>query len=204
MIIKNSEYVTSSTTLAQCPNDMFSEVAFIGRSNVGKSSLINYLCSSAKLVKTSKNPGKTITINHFIIKTDNQTHVNKAKFYLVDLPGYGYAKKSGATRSFWGEFIGQYLTMRKELKLVFVLIDASIPTQKLDIEFLTWLIHKKVNYSIIFTKVDKVRLRELNTNIAHFQQKLKTLDKSPIKYHQYSNVSKLSKESLFENIEEYL
>ena len=130
MIIKNSEFTISSPSLAKCPEDSKAEYAFIGRSNVGKSSLINMLCNHKGLAKTSAKPGKTLLINHFIINNE---------WYLVDLPGYGYAKSSKTVRNKLEQMIAQYILQRKQLVNVFVLIDIRHEQQKIDREFVDWL-----------------------------------------------------------------
>lgn len=147
MEIKNSEFTISSATLSQCPNDTKPEFAFIGRSNVGKSSLINMLCNHKGLAKTSATPGKTLLINHFIINRE---------WYLVDLPGYGYAKRSKVVQKKLEQMISSYILQREQLVNLFVLIDIRHEPQKIDMEFITWLGESGIPFSIIFTKADKL------------------------------------------------
>ncbi|MBE0650181.1 MAG: YihA family ribosome biogenesis GTP-binding protein [Bacteroidales bacterium] len=147
MKIQNAEFITSSTHEKQCPKPDKPEYAFIGRSNVGKSSLVNMLTNRKKLAKISSNPGKTITMNHFIINKE---------WYLVDLPGYGYAKRSKSERAKWEKMIKQYLLTRTNLLTVFLLIDLRIEPQKIDLEFMEWLATSQIPFVITFTKVDKV------------------------------------------------
>lgn len=147
MIVKTAEFSLSSPTVSRCPQDTKPEYAFIGRSNVGKSSLINMLTGRKALAKTSATPGKTLLINHFLINKE---------WYLVDLPGYGYAKGSKTMRQKLEQMIAQYLLQREQLSNVFVLIDIRHPQQKIDREFIDWLGQSSVPFSIIFTKADKL------------------------------------------------
>lgn len=155
MDIKNSEFVISSPTVMQCPKDTKPEFAFIGRSNVGKSSLINMLCNHKGLAKTSATPGKTLLINHFIINKE---------WYLVDLPGYGFAKRSKTERDKLDRMIRSYILMRKQLANVFVLIDIRHEQQKIDREFVDWLGESQIPFSIIFTKADKLSVTKAKAN----------------------------------------
>lgn len=163
MEIKSAKFISSLTVLDKLPKKGFPELAFIGRSNVGKSSLINMLCNRQKLAKTSSTPGKTQTINHFLIDDT---------WYLVDLPGYGYAKVSKKMRDKWEEMIRLYLKKRETLYCVFVLIDSRIPPQKSDVEFINWLGENGIPLSIIFTKADKLKPTELETNVEDFKNEL--------------------------------
>ena len=147
MEIKKSEFMISSPTVSKCPQDNKNEYAFIGRSNVGKSSLINMLCNHKNLAKTSAMPGKTLLINHFIINNE---------WYLVDLPGYGFAKRSKTMQNKLEQMIAQYILQRKQLVNVFVLIDVRHDPQQIDTEFIDWLGQSNIPFSIIFTKADKV------------------------------------------------
>lgn len=160
MEIKQSEFVKSSAELDQCPTGSLPEFAFIGRSNVGKSSLINMLTGRRKLAKISNTPGKTQTINHFLI---NQ------QWHLVDLPGYGYAKVSKTTRDDWGKMIESYLLNRAQLVSLFVLIDSRIPPQKIDLAFIDWVGERRVPFVIIFTKVDKQNEKKTRKSIRAFE-----------------------------------
>ncbi len=147
MIIKTAEYSISSPTCHQCPNDTKNEYAFIGRSNVGKSSLINRLCKRRGLAKTSATPGKTLMINHFIINKE---------WYLVDLPGYGFAKRSKTVQQKLEQMISGYILQRQQLVCTFVLIDVRHEPQQIDREFIDWLGESSIPFAIIFTKADKL------------------------------------------------
>ncbi len=155
MEIKTAEYTISSPTVTMCPKDQRPEFAFIGRSNVGKSSLINMICNHKGLAKTSATPGKTLLINHFIINRD---------WYLVDLPGYGYAKRSKTERDKLDRMIHSYILQREELVNVFVLIDIRHEQQKIDREFVDWLGASNIPFSIIFTKADKLTIGKARAN----------------------------------------
>ncbi|MBR3572421.1 MAG: YihA family ribosome biogenesis GTP-binding protein [Bacteroidales bacterium] len=163
MIVKSAEYVQSVTDWKKCPSPTLPEYAFIGRSNVGKSSLINMLVRNNKLAKTSSKPGKTQTINHFLINKD---------WYLVDLPGYGYASISKAMREKWQKMINDYLVCRENLQLVFVLVDSRLEPQKIDIDFINGLGESGVAFSIIFTKTDKLSASKVQGNVQRFKNKL--------------------------------
>lgn len=147
MEIKTAEYTISSPTVTMCPKDHRPEFAFIGRSNVGKSSLINMLCNHKGLAKTSAVPGKTLLINHFIINRE---------WYLVDLPGYGYAKRSKTVQDKLEQMIRSYILLRRQLVNVFVLIDVRHEQQRIDREFVDWLGESRIPFSIVFTKADKL------------------------------------------------
>ncbi len=146
MKITQAEFIKSSTNNEQCPPADRAELAFIGRSNVGKSSLINMITGYSKLAKTSQHPGKTQQINHFMINN---------RWYLVDLPGYGYAKVSQTERVKWEKMIRNYLRERQNLYCVFVLIDSRHEPQKLDLDFMRWLAENMIPFAILFTKIDK-------------------------------------------------
>ena len=156
MKINSSEFVISNTDVNKCPQDGFPEYAFIGRSNVGKSSLINMLTGHKGLAMTSSTPGKTLLINHFIIDK---------KWYLVDLPGYGYAKRNQKTQGKISDIIRNYILGREQLTSLFVLIDSRLSPQKIDMEFVTWLGENGVPFGIIFTKVDKLSKAKVNENV---------------------------------------
>lgn len=155
MKINQAEFLVSSSDIKQCPKPDKPEYAFIGRSNVGKSSLINMLTERRKLAKTSSSPGKTILINHFII--------NDA-WYLVDLPGYGYAKRSKTERGKWEKMIQKYLLNRTNLLSVFVLIDSRVTPQSNDLEFINWLGMSQIPFVIVFTKADKMKSTQLKNS----------------------------------------
>ena len=159
MNVANAEFVVSNTNVEQCPKTKLPEYAFIGRSNVGKSSLINMLCNKKKLAKTSSRPGKTQLINHFLI--------NK-QWYLVDLPGYGYARTSKAQKKTFQKFITDYLIKRKELISTFLLIDLRHKPQPLDLKYMRWLGKNLIPFSIIFTKADKLKEVEINEHILKY------------------------------------
>jgi GTP-binding protein len=171
MIIKSAEFVISSTDYKKCPAQPLPEYAFIGRSNVGKSSLINMLVSKKGLAKTSSQPGKTQLINHFIIN-DN--------WFLVDLPGYGFAKVSKESREKWQLFITEYLLHRENLTCVMVLVDSRLEPQKIDVEFVNKLGTDGVPFVVVFTKADKVSKTKSLSNMEKFKaEMLKTFEELP-------------------------
>ena len=163
MDIKKATFVVSNSDYRKCPETALPEYAFIGRSNVGKSSLINMLTGVAGLAKTSGKPGKTQLINHFLVNDS---------WYIVDLPGYGYAQTSKSEREKWLKMIRGYFLNRKQLTNVFVLIDSRIPPQAIDLEFINFLGTNGIPLSIIFTKTDKEKQREVMGNVTAFRQKL--------------------------------
>lgn len=165
MIVKNAEFICSNTRVDKLPEPNLPEYAFIGRSNVGKSSLINAITNKKGLAKTSQSPGKTQLINHFLI--DNN-------WYLVDLPGYGYAKSSKSNRSDWEKFIRRYLRERENLQCVFVLVDSRHEPQKIDTDFCCWLGENGIPFILIFTKADKQSRVKSDQNIAKFRKRLST------------------------------
>lgn len=169
MEINSATYLVSSAKVEQCPKADKPEYAFIGRSNVGKSSLINLLTNNNKLAKVSKTPGKTTLINHFLI---NETGKD-IPWYLVDLPGYGYAKRSQSQRVAWQKMIADYFQKRPNLQTVFVLIDSRISPQKIDLEFLELLGEWRVPFNIVFTKADKNTQAETAKNVKIFVNRLK-------------------------------
>lgn len=163
MLIKSAEYTISSARVDQCPAGELPEFAFIGRSNVGKSSLINMLTGREHLAKTSATPGKTILINHFLI---NQN------WYLVDLPGYGYAKRGQKQREELQRMITGYILRREQMMNLFLLIDARHEPQRIDLEFIEWLGENGIPFSIVFTKADKLSKGKLAGNIKHYLSEL--------------------------------
>ena len=163
MDIKKSEFTISAATVSQCPKDTKPEFAFIGRSNVGKSSLINMLCNHKGLAKTSATPGKTLLINHFIINND---------WYLVDLPGYGFAKRSKTVQKKLDQMITSYILQRQQLVNTFVLIDIRHDPMKIDTDFINWLGESSVPFSIIFTKADKLSVGKAKANVNAYMNKL--------------------------------
>ena len=162
-LIKSARFVISNTDINKCPNDGKPEYAFIGRSNVGKSSLINMVTGHRKLAMTSATPGKTLLINHFIVNDE---------WYLVDLPGYGYAKRSKSQNEQLEHIISNYVLNREAMTLLFVLIDCRHEPQKIDLEFFQWLGENGVPFSIIFTKADKLTKTALSSNIAAYKKRL--------------------------------
>ena len=192
MIIKDARFVISNTEVDKCPKSKLPEYAFIGRSNVGKSSLINMLTGQKKLAMTSGKPGKTRLINHFIIN---------GEWYLVDLPGYGYAKTSKTDRKKWEQFIRRYLLNRKNLYGIFLLVDSRLEPQNNDLEFMQWLGENQVPFVIVFTKVDKLN----KTEQADFQKKytnklLETWSEAPLMF-QTSAETAFGREELLDFIE---
>lgn len=171
MEIKTAEFTLSSPNVSMCPKDSKPEYAFIGRSNVGKSSLINMLCRNRKLAKTSSTPGKTLLINHFIINRE---------WYLVDLPGYGFAKRSKSELAKLDQMIRGYILGREQLVNVFVLVDIRLEPQKIDLEFMEWLGLSSVPFSIVFTKSDKLSATKVRQNLnAYVQQMMETWEEMP-------------------------
>ena len=164
MRIKTATFVVSNQEVSKCPKNNLPEYAFIGRSNVGKSSLINMLTNQKKLAKTSGRPGKTQLINHFII---NQ------QWYLVDLPGYGYARVSRSTKNIFQKFITAYFKQRKQLVCAFVLIDIRHEPQPIDLEFIQWLGKNAIPFNIVFTKSDKLKPKAIERNIENYSVVLK-------------------------------
>ncbi|HLW30969.1 MAG TPA: ribosome biogenesis GTP-binding protein YihA/YsxC [Aequorivita sp.] len=171
MQIKSAEFLMSNSKVDKCPKDRLPEYAFIGRSNVGKSSLINMLMQHKNLAKTSGRPGKTQLINHFLI--------NKA-WYLVDLPGYGYARVSKSIKKTFQKFITDYFEQREQMVLAFVLVDCRHEPQPIDLEFMQWMGESGIPFNIIFTKADKLKPKDLETNIARYEEKmLETWEEMP-------------------------
>ena len=163
MIIKTATFLQSNTNIAKLPKADKPEYAFIGRSNVGKSSLINMLTGNNKLAKVSATPGKTITINHFIINDE---------WYLVDLPGYGFAKRSQKDREMWKKMLDTYILGRQNLVMTFVLVDSRIKPQKIDLDFIAGLGENQVPFAIVFTKADKLGSGQLSANIEVYKNEL--------------------------------
>lgn len=171
MVIRTAKFVSSSPTIEKCPPAALPEYAFIGRSNVGKSSLINMITGIRTLAKVSQTPGKTQLINHFII--NNQ-------WYLVDLPGYGYARVSKGSRKVFSEMITRYILLRESLHSLFVLLDSRLEPQEIDLAFINWLGENQVPFALVFTKTDKVSSAELLNNIAIYKKEmLKTWQELP-------------------------
>jgi GTP-binding protein len=163
MTIKYANYIKSSALISQCPEHNRPEYAFIGRSNVGKSSLINMLTGNKRLAKTSATPGKTLLINHFVINND---------WYLVDLPGYGFAKRSKTERAKLEQMISSYILQRECLTNLFLLIDCRHEPQQIDLDFMQWLGESGIPFSIVFTKADKLSRQALTSNINAYLNRL--------------------------------
>jgi GTP-binding protein len=163
MEIKEARFLMSNTDVKKCPAPDKPEYAFIGRSNVGKSSLINRITNKKSLAKISGKPGKTRLINHYIINNE---------WYLVDLPGYGYAEVPKKERLKWEQFIKRYILQRENLYCLFVLVDSRHEPQKPDLEFMEWLGISEVPFTIVFTKTDKLKPEELKTNLKNYEEKM--------------------------------
>ena len=195
MLIKSAEYLISSARVDQCPQGDLPEFAFIGRSNVGKSSLINMLTGRAGLAKTSATPGKTILINHFLINKE---------WYLVDLPGYGYAKRGQQQRDELQRMITGYILRREQMMNLFLLIDARHEPQRIDLEFITWLGENGIPFSIVFTKADKLSKGKLATNIRHYLGELSKQWEELPPHFITSSETKQGREELLDYIDEIL
>jgi len=193
MEIKKSEFVISSPKVSKCPNDNKAEYAFIGRSNVGKSSLINMLCNHKGLAKTSATPGKTLLINHFII--------NDA-WYIVDLPGYGFARRSKTQQEELAQMISGYILQREQLINVFVLIDIRHDQQQIDNEFIDWLGEHEIPFSIVFTKADKLGPVKAKQNASNWMQKMNERWEELPPYFITSAEKKTGREELLNYIDE--
>ena len=193
MKINTAEFKISSARLDQCPSTMIPEYAFIGRSNVGKSSLINILTGRSALAKTSSTPGKTLLINHFIINDE---------WFLVDLPGYGFAKRSKKEREELRKMIERYVTRREQLTNLFVLIDSRLKPQTIDLEFIRFLGEAGVPFAIIFTKADKNKRGVLKSNVQGFLNTLKEEWEELPPYFVSSSISNLGREEILNYIEQ--
>lgn len=193
MEIKKAEFVVSNTDYRKCPDTGLPEYAFIGRSNVGKSSLINMLTNQKGLAKTSVRPGKTQLINHFIINNE---------WYLVDLPGYGYARTSKTSREKWQKMITDYMLKREALVNVFVLVDSRIPPQKIDLEFINFLGMNGVPLSIIFTKIDKQKQREIAATVNAYKRTLAEMWEELPEMLMTSSVTRYGREQVLDRIEQ--
>jgi GTP-binding protein len=192
MKITSAEFVISNSDVSKCPQNSIPEYAFIGRSNVGKSSLINMLTNRKKLAKTSGKPGKTQLINHFIINKN---------WYLVDLPGYGYAKVSKTAKKTFQKFIIDYFNKRKQLVSAFVLIDIRHEPQPLDLDFMQWLGENMIPFSIIFTKADKLKPKAIERHVEDYKKiLLETWEEIP-NYFITSSSERIGQENVLEYIE---
>lgn len=205
MQIKQAKYIISSPDFEKCPLPDKPEYAFIGRSNVGKSSLINMLCNNEKLAKTSRSPGKTQMINHFEVVSAGEDENSKDvvdRWFLVDLPGYGFAKVSMSARRRWEQMIENYLRKRENLSMVFVLIDSRHSPQKVDLDFLLNLQKWKVPVSLIFTKSDKENQRLVSKNVKSFLEAMKKEWQFLPQHFVTSAVKKMGKQNVLKLIHE--
>ena len=200
MIIKSAKYLISNPDFKQCPKPDRPEYAFIGRSNVGKSSVINMLCNNHKLAKTSSDPGKTQLINHFEVVSMEEE--KETKWYLVDLPGYGFAKASQTARRRWEQMIENYLRKRENLTNVFVLIDSRHEPQKIDLAFLNQLRKWEVPFALIFTKADKETQRVVSKNVKSFLEAMRKDWQFLPQHFVTSAVKKMGREKILKTIEE--
>lgn len=192
MEIKQAAFVVSNTQVAKCPTHKLPEYAFIGRSNVGKSSLINMLTNHKGLAKTSSKPGKTQLINHFLINKE---------WYLVDLPGYGYAKVSKQSKKTFQQFITDYFKKRRELVNAFVLVDIRHEPQKIDLEFMQWLGENAIPFAIVFTKADKLTEKQIQEHVTSYSKILLQQWEEMPPYFITSSENRLGKEDLLSYIE---
>ena len=206
MIIKKAQYLISSPDFEKCPVPDRPEYAFIGRSNVGKSSLINMLCNNEKLAKTSNTPGKTQMINHFEIESvkvyPNGNEGPRIKWFLVDLPGYGFAKISQRSRRRWEQMIENYLRKRENLVNVFVLIDSRHSPQKIDLEFLMQLQKWEIPFTLIFTKADKEKQATVSKNVRAFLDEMRKTWQFLPQHFITSAVKKMGRDKILALIEE--
>ena len=191
MIIKEAKFIKSSTTLSECPEKKLPEYVFLGRSNVGKSSLINMLVNQNKLSKISSKPGKTQLINHFII--------NKS-LYFVDLPGYGWAKTSKSNRDKWDKMTKSFLINSEKISLIFILIDIRLKPQKIDIEYINYIGKKKLPLNLIFTKSDKETKSNIYLNIYNFLNELSKYWSSTPNYFISSSLKNIGREEILNHI----
>lgn len=192
MDITSAEFTISNTDVQKCPEGSFSEYAFIGRSNVGKSSLINMLTGRKGLAMTSATPGKTMLINHFLI--------NKS-WYIVDLPGYGYAKRGQKGKEQIRNIIESYILQRQQMTNLFVLIDSRLAPQAIDLQFIEWLGENAIPFAIVFTKADKLKGGRLNNNISQYLQKLQEQWEELPPYFVTSSENRLGKKELLDYME---
>lgn len=193
MEIKKAEFVISNPDVSKCPATTQPEYAFIGRSNVGKSSLINMLTGRSKLAKTSATPGKTLLINHFLIND---------QWYLVDLPGYGYAKRGKKEQDKLTQMISGYVLQRQQMVCLFLLIDSRHEPQRIDMEFMEWLGENEVPFAIVFTKADKLSKGRLGGNVAHYLAELRKQWEELPPHFVTSSEQKLGRDELLNYIEE--
>jgi GTP-binding protein len=195
MTIQSAEFVISSSTVSKCPQTDKPEFAFIGRSNVGKSSLINMLTGRTRLAMTSLTPGKTILINHFLINKE---------WHLVDLPGYGYAKRSKTMQEKFQHMINNYILHRENLLNLFLLIDGNIPPQQIDLDFINYLGKNQVPFTLVFTKCDKSRKGSFPKSVRTFLSKLNETWEELPPYFSVSSQKGIGRDDLLNHIEEIL
>ncbi len=193
MNVAHAEFVVSNTKVENCPKSQLPEYAFIGRSNVGKSSLINMLCNRKRLAKTSSRPGKTQLINHFLI--------NK-KWHLVDLPGYGYARASKTQKKTFQKFIIDYFNKRKELVCAFLLIDIRHEPQAVDLDFMRWLGEHFIPFTIVFTKADKIKEKGVEKKVSDYLETLQEDWEELPQYFITSSENRLGRETILSFIQE--
>ncbi len=193
MVIRSAEFIISNTDYLKCPSGNLPEYAFIGRSNVGKSSLINMLTNNSKLAKTSSTPGKTLLINHFLINKE---------WFLVDLPGYGFAKRSQKEQEKIQGIITSYILNRMQMTNLFVLIDIRHEPQKIDLEFIEWLGENEIPFSIIFTKADKLGVTRAKSNVLHYMDILKEQWEELPPYFITSSETKRGRDEVLDYIEQ--
>ncbi|HSI75555.1 MAG TPA: ribosome biogenesis GTP-binding protein YihA/YsxC [Lunatimonas sp.] len=192
-MIKKASFIISNTDFRKCPSPDKPEFAFIGRSNVGKSSLINMLTNNKNLAKISGTPGKTQLINHFGIDD---------KWYMVDLPGYGFAKVSKTLKAEWDKMIREYLTLRENLVAIFILVDSRLDPQKIDLEFILWCAEQEVPFALIFTKADKQSHSKTMANVGKFLEEMKKLFGDEPDYFVTSAETSTGKDDVISFIEE--
>jgi GTP-binding protein len=203
MHIKKAQYLVSSPSYDKCPPESQPEYAFIGRSNVGKSSLINMLANNEKLAKTSNTPGKTQMINHFeITSVEKPGDMKETKWFLVDLPGYGFAKIAQSSRRRWEQMIENYLRKRENLINVFVLIDSRHTPQKIDLNFIQSLYQWQIPYTLIFTKADKEKQAVVSKNVKSFLEELRKTQQFLPQHFVSSSVKKTGRDKILNLIEE--
>ncbi len=192
MKIKKVEFIKSSSRLEECPKSYYPEIALIGRSNVGKSSLINMICDNKKLAKVSETPGKTKTINHFLVN---------GNWYLVDLPGYGYAKTSRSEKEQFQQIIPNYISKRETLLCTMILIDSRLEFQNIDKEFIIWITENALPFAIVLTKIDKLSKNELSKQIKHFETELAKMLRELPNIFLTSSINKTGRKELLEFFE---
>lgn len=204
MKINTAEFIISNSDVSKCPNEPLPEYAFIGRSNVGKSSLINMLVDNHKLAKTSGTPGKTQLINHFDVNSSLGEEKRPVSWYLVDLPGYGFAKVSHTARNRWGQMIENYIRKRENLTSVFVLLDSRHEPQKIDLDFIHQLGKWQVPFSLVFTKADKETQKVVSRNVQMFLDEMRKTWQFLPRHFVTSAEKKMGREKILSFIEETL